>query len=67
MGKRKRRGRCEFFLRNTWGNSCEDVDWQCNENPDHPEAHGYWVDGEALAKNTFELLWLKPRVKKRRR
>jgi len=61
LGKRKRNNRCEFFLRNTWGNTCDKIPWECNSNPKYPEAHGYWVDGEALAKNLQELVYLRPR------
>ncbi|RLA64368.1 MAG: hypothetical protein DRQ88_04025 [Epsilonproteobacteria bacterium] len=61
LGKRKRNGKCEFFLRNTWGNTCDKIPWECSSNPKYPQGHGYWVDGEALARNLQELVYLRPR------
>lgn len=58
VGKRARGGRCQFLVRNTWGNSCG-YDWECEKNQQGQE-EGFWVDAEALVDNIYKLDYFIP-------
>jgi len=58
VGKRARGGRCQFLVRNTWGNSCK-YDWECEKNQQGQE-EGFWVDAEALVDNIYKLDYFIP-------
>lgn len=58
VGKRARGGRCQFMVRNTWGDSCK-YDWECEKNQQGQE-EGFWVDAEALVNNIYKLDYFIP-------
>ena len=59
VGKRARGGKCQFLVRNTWGNSCR-YKWECERNKKGKE-EGIWIDAEALINNIYELQYFKPK------
>ena len=59
VGKRARGGRCQFLVRNTWGNSCR-YKWECERNQKGKE-EGIWIDAEALINNIYEIQYFKPK------
>jgi hypothetical protein len=58
VGKRARGGRCQFMVRNTWGDSCR-YDWECEKNQQGQE-EGFWVDAENLVNNIYKLDYFIP-------
>jgi hypothetical protein len=47
IGKRVRGGKCQFLLKNTWGNYCQYPSWECQKSPEGLEI-GVWIDAEYL-------------------
>jgi hypothetical protein len=62
VGKRTRKGRCEFLVRNTWGTDCE-YSWECLKNK-KGHVQGLWVDGISLVNNSQALYYLAPEGQK---
>tara|TARA_B100000029_G_scaffold128756_1_gene122281 strand:- start:120 stop:1232 length:1113 start_codon:yes stop_codon:yes gene_type:complete len=60
IGMRERNQKCEFMIRNSWGNSCKDYVWDCEytRGRARSEGHGIWVDGIAFTKNILNITWL---------
>lgn len=62
IGKREKAGKCQFFLKNTWGEECSGLDkkWECEEENDPYRAKkhftfGIWVDADDLAANIYAI------------
>lgn len=47
IGKRVRDKKCQFLLKNTWGNFCKYA-WECQKSPNGGEI-GAWIDADSLA------------------
>jgi len=47
IGKRVRGKKCQFLLKNTWGNYCKYA-WECQKSPNGGEI-GAWIDADSLA------------------
>jgi hypothetical protein len=51
VGKRVRENRCQFLVRNSWGNYCRyDKAWECKKDRSGRET-GLWMDAEKLVSN----------------
>jgi len=46
IGKRVRDGKCQFLLKNTWGNYCKYA-WECQKSPIGGEI-GPWINADSL-------------------
>jgi len=46
IGKRVRAEKCQFLLKNTWGNYCKYA-WECQKSPNGGEV-GAWIDADYL-------------------
>ncbi len=62
MGKRQKAGKCQFFLKNTWGENCEGIDPKYNcERQNNPNKYGekftfgLWIDADDLSNNIYML------------
>jgi len=49
VGKRVREGKCQFLVRNSWGNYCK-YDWECKKDRSGRE-QGLWMDADRLVPN----------------
>lgn len=50
IGQRKKNGRCEFKIRNSWGTGCGGYkDWECTDKGD------LWIDSDSLAPSILDL------------
>ena len=60
LGQRKRKGRCQYLVRDSHGTDCKRYNrkWSCSGGS-YNEGFGIWLDGEALAKNMYRLMYLK--------
>jgi hypothetical protein len=60
VGQRERKGRCQFLIRNTWGNNCQvykPAGWECKKDKDG-KAAGVWVDANELSYNILSVYHL---------
>ena len=48
IGKRVRKGTCQFLLQNSWGNACGKYIWECQKDRNGNEI-GVWIDAYELA------------------
>jgi len=67
IGKRTRNNRCEFLLKNTWGEDCSGYSskWECelgagiinprNKKPNR--SFGIWIDSEELSRNIIQFTY----------
>jgi hypothetical protein len=46
VGKRVRQGKCQFLLKNSWGNYCK-YSWECQKGPKGREL-GVWMNADSL-------------------
>jgi len=59
VGKRVRNNRCQFLVRNSWGNFCKyDSAWECKKDPGGREV-GLWMDAEKLVSNIRSVYYWK--------
>lgn len=54
VGKRVRNNKCQFLLKNTWGNYCNYGQWECFRDSKRREA-GVWINANDLMKATIGI------------
>jgi hypothetical protein len=52
VGQRKRKNKCQYLIRNTWGDRCR-YPWPCLMR--NGKAHGIWIDAEKFLRNTHQI------------
>jgi hypothetical protein len=67
IGKRTRNGRCEFLLKNTWGEDCSHYspNWECElgegilrpKSKSANRSFGIWMDSEELSRNIIQFTY----------
>lgn len=62
-GKRTRNGKCQFFLKNTWGENCNwdySDKWECatGRGSNNRSVFGMWLDADDLTRNVFQVTYL---------
>jgi hypothetical protein len=62
-GKRTRNGKCQFFLKNTWGENCDSEysdKWKCatGKGFNKRSIFGMWLDADDLSRNIYEVTYL---------
>jgi len=55
VGKRVRRGKCEFLLKNSWGNYCK-YSWKCQKDPKGREL-GIWINADTLMTSSSDIFY----------
>jgi len=55
VGQRTRRDKCQYLVRNTWGDKCKYA-WPCLMRDGR--AHGIWVAGKSLLRNINQIYYL---------
>ncbi|TDJ09493.1 MAG: hypothetical protein E2O68_00250 [Deltaproteobacteria bacterium] len=55
VGKRVRNKKCEFLLKNSWGNYCK-YSWECQKDPGGREL-GIWMDADTLMTATSDIFY----------
>ena len=60
VAKRARAGKCQFMIRNTWGDACKlgryDKKWTCERDKSGVE-EGIWLDAKTLSQNIYGLTY----------
>jgi hypothetical protein len=51
-GRRSHDGKCQYLIHNSWGKSCHH--WDCEKDSSGVDTGKFWIDADALARNSIE-------------